>query len=103
MARDTRSVRATTALSLRGTDRRGQRQETARQVPGPHLETQFGERLGGDLIPSHGQSGSRVIASLLRVALGAARPASTGLVLVPVPPVLLSEMPRLRASPPCDC
>ena len=31
------------------------------------------------------------------------RPASMGLVLIPVPPVLLSEMPGLRASPSCDC
>lgn len=66
------SVRATTALSLRGTEGRGQRQEIARQAPGPHLEMQAGERLGGDLIPFRGQSGSRVFASLLRVALGAA-------------------------------
>ena len=31
------------------------------------------------------------------------RPASMGLVLTPVPPVLLSKMPGLRASPSCDC
>ena len=56
----------------RGTGWRGQCQEIARQAQGPHLETQVGERLGGDLIPFRGQSGSHVFSLVPSVVLGAA-------------------------------
>ena len=99
------SVQATTALSLRGTDRRGQRQEIARQAPGPHLETQVGEHLGGDLIPFHGQSGSRVFPSLLRVALGAApHPACKhGACSWSCPSSVAQRDAPAQSQPSCDC